>query len=233
MSSASGNGRSAGRAGSRDRFPEAGAGLEVWPWDGDTGEVREALARGLVLAIPTESSYGLAVDPRSEAGVEAIYRLKRRERGKPLPVVVTDVEQAVGLGVEVNAAVRFAEAHWPAPLTVVAPLRAGASLPAAAGGSTLAIRVPAHERLRCLLGTLGHPLTATSANLSTEAPALSLEELEQVLPAGSGLVVGGGPTPGGMASTVVSSADAGLRVLRCGRFRLSAAAASCGEATES
>ena len=201
--------------------------LEVWAWGGDSGEVRAALVGGAVLAIPTESSYGLAVDPRSAAGVEAIYRLKERERGKPLPVVAADLEQALDLGVVRNEAVRMAEAHWPAPLTVVAPLRSGVSVAAAAGGRTLAVRVPAHEQLRGLLRVLGHPLTATSANRSGEPPICELPALEPILgDAGAilgdarAIVVGGDTTPGGPPSTVVSWTSAGLRVLRRGRFDL-------------
>ncbi len=192
--------------------------LDVWPWDGDLNKVRGALSEGRILAIPTESSYGLAVDPRSVEGVEAIYRLKERERGKPLPVVAASLEQAIDLGVEPNGAIRLAEAHWPAPLTVVAPLRAGVSVPAAAGGDTLAVRVPDHDRLRGLLHALGHPLTATSANRSGEPPACDLEDLEPVLHAAAALVIGGERAPGGLASTVVSWTSAGLRVLRRGRF---------------
>ena len=191
--------------------------LDLWPWDGDVNEARAALSAGRVLAIPTESSYGLAVDPRSASGVEAIYRLKERERGKPLPVVVANLEQAIDLGVEPNEAIRLAEAHWPAALTVVAPLRAGVSVPAAAGGGTLAVRVPDHDRLRALLQALGHPLTATSANRSGEPPACELADLEPILDAAA-LVIGGERTPGGLASTVVSWTSAGLRVLRRGRF---------------
>ena len=194
--------------------------LEVWPWDGDLNEVRAALAGGRILAIPTESSYGLAVDPRSAAGVEAIYRLKERERGKPLPVVVADLHQAFDLGVESNEAIRLAEAHWPAPLTVVAPLRSDVSVPAAAGSETLAVRVPDHDRLRALLQTLGHPLTATSANRSGEPPAGELADLEPILGAVGALVIGGERTPGGLASTVVSWTSVGLRVLRSGRFEI-------------
>ncbi|MXX60077.1 MAG: L-threonylcarbamoyladenylate synthase [Holophagales bacterium] len=192
--------------------------LDVWPWDGDLNEVRAALSGGRILAIPTESSYGLAVDPRSIAGVEAIYRLKERERGKPLPVVVASLEQVIDLGVEPNEAIRFAEAHWPAPLTVVAPLRSGVSVPAAAGGDTLAVRVPDHDRLRGFVQALGHPLTATSANRSGEPPACDLADLEPILDATGALVIGGERTPGGLASTVVSWTSAGLRVLRRGRF---------------
>ena len=192
--------------------------LDVWPWDGDLNEVRTALSEGRMLAIPTESSYGLAVDPRSVAGVEAIYHLKERERGKPLPVVAGNLEQAIDLGVERNDTIRMAEAHWPAALTVVAPLRSSVSVPAAAGGGTLAVRVPDHDRLRALLQALGHPLTATSANRSGDPPACGLADLEPILGDSDALVVGGERTPGGLASTVVSWSSAGLRVLRRGRF---------------
>lgn len=192
--------------------------LDVWPWDGDLNEVRTALVDGRILAIPTESSYGLAVDPRSVAGVEAIYRLKERERGKPLPVVAGNPEQAIDLGVERNDALRMAETHWPAALTVVAPLRSGVSVPAAAGGDTLAVRVPDHDRLRAFLQALGHPLTATSANRSGEPPGCGLADLEPILGDSDALVIGGERTPGGLASTVVSWSSAGLRVLRRGRF---------------
>ena len=113
--------------------------LDTWPWDGDVEVVKRALADGRVLAVPTESSYGLAVDPRSATGVDAIYRIKERERGKPLPVVAASLTQAVELGVEPNEAVRMAAVHWPAPLTVVAPIAPGASVPAVAGGRTLAV----------------------------------------------------------------------------------------------
>ena len=194
--------------------------LRVWPWDGDPHDLSQALADGRVLAIPTESSYGLAVDPRSAAGVEAIYRLKERERGKPLPVVAASLTQATDIGIEPNEAVRMAEAHWPAPLTVVAPLRSGVSVPAAAGGRTLAVRVPAHERLRGLLRALGHPLTATSANRSGAPPICDLPGLEPILGDAGAVVVGGEQAPGGPPSTVVSWSSAGLRVLRRGRFDL-------------
>ena len=194
--------------------------LEVWPWDGDLEVVKRALADGRLLAVPTESSYGLAVDPRSGAGVETVYRLKERDRGKPLPVVAADLAQAVDLGIEANEAVRVAEARWPAPLTVVAPLRPGVSVPAAAGGRTLAVRVPAHERLRGLLRALGHPLTATSANRSGEPAICGPAALEPILGGAGALVVGGETMPGGPPSTVVSWSSAGLRVLRRGRFDL-------------
>lgn len=194
--------------------------VEIWPWDGELDVVKRVLAEGRVLAVPTESSYGLAVDPRSAVGVDAIYRIKERERGKPLPVVAADLTQILELGIDGNEAVRMAEGYWPAPLTVVGPLRCGVDLPAAAGGRTLAVRVPAHERLRGLLRALGHPLTATSANRSGEPAICESAALEPVLGGTDALIVGGETTPGGPPSTVVSWSSAGLRVLRRGRFDL-------------
>lgn len=177
------------------------------------------LARGGVVAIPTESSYGLAVDPRSAAGVEAIYRLKGRERGKPLPVVAADRAQILALGVPAGAlALEWAEASWPAALSVVLPL--AAPLPASGGTSTIAVRVPAHAALRELLSALGRALTATSANPSGADPYLDPAAVAAWLDAAGAdaWVVDGGVLPGGAPSTLVEWQPDGLRVLRAGRF---------------
>ncbi len=178
----------------------------------------EVLAAGGVLAIPTESSYGLGVDPRDRAGVEAIYRLKGRERGKPLPVVAADVAQVLALGVEPAAeALAWARPRWPAALTVVLPLRE--PIPASAGASTIAARIPAHAGLRGLLGDLGHALTATSANPSGEPP-LDDPGAVQAWLARSGekfLVVDEGATAGGLPSTLVELHGGEVVVLRKGR----------------
>src|SRR5579859_5645751 len=101
------------------------------------------LAAGGVIAFPTESSYALGADPRNARGVEAIYRLKERERGKALPVVGADRTQLEGLGIDLSGpAVEAATQFWPAPLTLVVPV--SGALAAAAADATLAVRVPDH-----------------------------------------------------------------------------------------
>ena len=178
----------------------------------------ELLAAGGVLAIPTESSYGLGVDPRDPKGVEAIYRLKGRERGKPLPVVAADLSQLLALGVEpASRALAWAKPRWPAAITVVLPL--AVPLAATAGGRTLAARIPAHEGLRRLLGELGHALTATSANRSGEPPLIDPIEVHAWLAesAEEYLVVDHGRTPGGPPSTLVELRDGEVVILRKGR----------------
>jgi L-threonylcarbamoyladenylate synthase len=199
--------------------------------------VDAVLQAGGVVAIPTESSYGLAALPTSAAGVAAVYRVKQRERGKPLPVVIADVQQLRALGLDPTHPVLAAVApFWPGPLTVALPFASrdgltatGASAPhpgkppAAAGGPSLAVRIPAHAGLLSLLAALGYGLTATSANLSGGEPILDPRQAALLLAGeAAALVVDGGVLPGGPPSTLVAPVACGagssiaVRVLRQG-----------------
>ena len=179
-------------------------------------ETVEELRQGAVLAVPTESSYGLAVDPRSARGVERILQLKGRDAGKALLVLVARRVQLDGLGVTAPPETldRF-EALWPAPLTVVLSL--AAPLPASCGAATLAVRIPAHARLRNLLATTG-PLTATSLNRSGQAPCVDPDEAARLFEGEVDLLVDGGAMPGGQPSTLVDATVDPPRVLRAGAF---------------
>lgn len=200
---------------------EGGAGdggAPGWFFGDDPALPAAVVARGGVLAIPTESSYGLAADPRSRAGVEAIYRLKSREAGKPLPVLVAELAQLALLGVDPTAPeVARAARCWPAALTVVLPLAPEAlPLPAAAGGRSVAVRVPDHPELRALLAVTG-PLTATSANPSGGEPILDPHAAASFLTGADALLVDGGALPGGPPSTLIAFDGPHLRILRPGR----------------
>ena len=93
--------------------------VEAWRPGGSLAPLRTVLERGGVLAVPTESSYGLAADPRDPRGVEAIYQLKGRGRGLPLPVVAGSLEQLGDLGVAIEEPLfRRLAALWPAPLSL-------------------------------------------------------------------------------------------------------------------
>ena len=201
--------------------PERNPPAPTWHWGDPIAPLRDLLHRGGVVAIPTESSYGLGADPRNPAGVEAIYRIKGREAGKALPVVVAGREQLAPLGVSLGAdsnlyIVERLFALWPAPLTVLLPI--SRPLPAAAGENRLAVRVPEHEKLRELLAALGHGLTATSANRSGGEPILDPAAAAELLAGEDAMVVDGGVLPGGPPSTLVAIEGDGLAVLRTGRF---------------
>lgn len=188
----------------------------LWSWGQPLDPLRRILRRGGIIAVPTESSYGLAVDPRNSEGVAAVYGLKGRGGDKALPVAVASKEQLEELGVVVPAEVwAQLEARWPGALTAVLPLRR--SLPAAPGTATLAVRVPAHAGLRRLLEELG-PLTVTSANRSGESPIVDPQEASRLLAGTDGLVVDGGILPGGPPSTLVAWTEGRWRLLRQGSY---------------
>ena len=192
-----------------------------WRFGDDVEPLRALIARGGVLGIPTESSYGLAVDPRSAAGVEAIYRVKERERGKPLPVVAADTAQITALDVAAgDETLRHAAPLWPAAFTVVAAI--AEPLPASAGEHTLAVRIPDHAELRSLLSALDTALTATSANRSGEPPLLDPAAVAELLAAEDAVVIDGGVLPGGPPSTLAAWTGKSWNVLRAGRFPISA-----------
>lgn len=214
-----------------------------WRFGDDEATVRAVLERGGLIVFPTESSYAVGADPHSAAAVEAVYRLKERERGKPLGVVVADPAQALALGVRADdPAFRWARRHWPAPLSVLVGTER--RLPAMGDADSLMVRVPDHPDLRRLLAAVG-PLTATSANRAGESPIVDPREASSWLACcfsrGSSsrssrrsvrnggavacLVIDDGVLPGGAPSTVVSwvflpQGDGRPEVLRAGRFSM-------------
>ena len=201
------------------------AAIPRWAWGDAPGILRQTLDRGGLLAIPTESSYGLAADPCNPRGVAAVYAVKQRPPDQPLLVVAANRQQLEGLGVHApDAAWQVLEGCWPAPLTAVLPLHR--PLPAAVGEPALAVRIPAHQPLRELLARIG-PVTATSANRSGQPPLLTAGEaaalLADAMTADLAVVVQGGDLPGGPPSTLVAwqpeeGEGGSWRLLRPGRL---------------
>ncbi len=188
-----------------------------WSWGDPLADIQETLAAGGMLAVPTESSYALAVDPRSAEGVESIFRFKARPSDKPLPVVAGSLEHLALLGIDVeDPRLRILASLWPAPLSIVIPTRD--PLPAAGGTGSLAVRIPDHPRLVELLARLRSPLTATSANSSGEAAICDPVDLARKLVGWRALIVDDGLLPGGAPSTMVALGPETLEVLRVGRY---------------
>lgn len=186
-----------------------------WCFGDDPAAVCEMLSAGNVIAIPTESSYGLAADPANPEAVARVFAIKGRSDAKALPVVASDEDRLpAGAHLRPGLESRLA-ALWPAALTLVLDL--DRPLAAAAGGRTLAVRVPAHEPLRSLLSITG-PLTATSANRSGQAAAVTPEEIERGFRGSHApaLIVDGGKLAGGPPSTLLRVEANGWRMLRRG-----------------
>ncbi len=177
--------------------------------------VAEAATRHAVVAIPTETFYGLAVVPQDAVAVDRLFAAKGRPAEKALPVVAADLEQVRSLVVLPPPVAELLSTVWPAPLTAVLPRRAAVAWP----GETLAVRIPAHRLLRLLLARLG-PLTATSANVSGTPPPTLPEQVEAALGERVELLLDGGAVPGGAPSTIVDFAVSPPRLLRQGKFQV-------------
>ncbi|OAQ21035.1 L-threonylcarbamoyladenylate synthase [Thermosulfurimonas dismutans] len=179
-------------------------------------EAVKILSSGGVVAFPTETFYGLAVDPFSESAVKRLYALKKREPGKPVILLIGDLEDLKQLVTEIpKIAQELAARFWPGPLTLV--FRARPEVPPwiTGGTETIAVRLSSHPVARKLPQLFGKPITGTSANPSGQPPARTAEEVEGYFPR-IDLVLDGGPSPGERPSTLVSVVEGKPVLLRPG-----------------
>ena len=175
------------------------------------------LAGGGIVAVPTETVYGLAGDATNGEAVARIFEAKRRPHFNPLIAHVADMAMAEGLAEFDAVSRRLAEAFWPGPLTLVLPLAANSPIHplVTAGLPTVALRMPggfAHE----LIAAFGRPLAAPSANSSGRITATTAQAVAADLGDRLELIVDGGATPVGLESTIVRAEQDGVRVLRPG-----------------
>jgi L-threonylcarbamoyladenylate synthase len=177
-----------------------------------------ALKRGALVAMPTETVYGLAADAGNAEAVGAIFLAKGRPRFNPLIVHVASADAAHGIGIFNDRAARLAAAFWPGPLTLVVPRRARARIAdlATAGLPTVALRVPAHPVAQALLATFGGPLTAPSANRSGHVSATLAAHVAADLGERVSVILDAGPSAIGVESTIVGLAGDTPVLLRAG-----------------
>jgi L-threonylcarbamoyladenylate synthase len=180
--------------------------------------VVEALTESGIVAYPTDTFYGLGVDPANAAAVDALVRAKGR-RSEPLPLIASDMARLEAhIGPLSAVARRLATAFWPGPLTLVVPFGAATLAPGVtAGGQTIAVRVPAHLVARAVAESVGGLVTSTSANRSGEPPASTAQDVVRALADAVTLVLDGGPTAGESASTIVDVTGPHPRLIRPGR----------------
>ncbi len=182
----------------------------------------DTIRRGGVVAVPTETVYGLAAGLHDPAGQDRIYRMKGRGREKALPVQTGSLKHARAWGFALTPrALRVAEVFWPGPLTLV--LARPAACPAwfAPGSTTLALRIPDHPVTLALLEAAEAPLAITSANPSGLAECLTAQDTAQAFKTFDDLlVVDGGRVPGGQASTVLDVTGREPIILRRGPISL-------------
>ena len=195
-------------------------------------EAVDILRGGGLVALPTETVYGLAARADSETAIAAIYRAKGRPDFNPLIVHVAGLERAERLANFDERARLLAERFWPGPLTLVLPLREGAAVAPAvtAGLPTIALRMPAHPLMQAVLREVAVPLAAPSANRSGWVSPTAAEHVLASLGEDAPPVLDGGECAQGLESTIVALRPGGWQLLRPGPIAESAVAAVLGDA---
>ncbi len=172
---------------------------------------------GRVVAFPTDTFYGLGADPFNLSAVSEIFRIKRRTADRPLPLLVNSIDQAVDLAHDPpKLFFTLARKFWPGALTLVVPASSQIPLKVTANTGKVGLRWPQAPFVVSLITAADRPLTGTSANLSDMESCSTADEVDcqigDVLP----LIVDGGLTPGGQASTIVELAGETGRIVRQG-----------------
>jgi L-threonylcarbamoyladenylate synthase len=193
------------------------------------------LARGELVALPTETVYGLAADATNAIAVAGVFAAKGRPAHNPLIIHVADLAQAETLARFDDVSRSLATAFWPGPLTLVLDIAPDCPIAELArpGGQTLAVRVPAHPLFQAVLKHLGRPLAAPSANPSGGLSPTNADHVQAGLEGRIAAVLDGGPCPVGLESTVVRVTDGIAHILRPGgltRDRIAAVAGPIGSA---
>jgi L-threonylcarbamoyladenylate synthase len=180
-------------------------------------EAAAVIGRGGVVVIPTDTLYGVAADPFNADAVARVFEIKGRPADRALPLIASDADQiAARLGPLSPAAQQLADAFWPGALTLLLDAPASLAASVAAGTGQVGVRVPAHGAARALCRACGIPLIATSANISDQPATNDPDVVARMLGSRIDLLLDGGRTPGGLASTVVDATGMTPRLVRSG-----------------
>lgn len=183
-------------------------------------EAATIIRHGGIVAHPTETFYGLAVNPFSAKAVARLEAAKGRVAPQALILLLAHTGQAGDVarldGIVGRWYDKLTRAFWPGPLTLVLPLKPRLACPALAGGVTVAVRLSSHPVAWQLARTCGAPITSTSANPTGQPPAAGAAEIDPALAVRLDLILDGGPVPGGRPSTILDLSGSRPAILRDG-----------------
>ena len=189
----------------------------------------ERLRTGEVVALPTETVYGLAANALDEKAVARIFQIKGRPPHNPIIVHVASKEMARNCVAHwPEAAEKLSKSFWPGPLTLVLPRAEKIPGNVTGGGSTVGVRWPSHPFMQAVIRECGFPLAAPSANLSNQISPTNAEHVRSQLTGKVSLIVDGGQSQVGIESTVLDLSVSPPRILRPGMIHAESLAAVCG-----
>jgi L-threonylcarbamoyladenylate synthase len=174
------------------------------------------IRNGGIVALATDTLYGLAVDPFNRTAIARLFAMKSRDADRALPLIAADVAQITAhLSGLPPAALRLA-AHWPGPLTLAVPAPHALPREVTGGRSTVGVRVPAAAIARAVCAGCRTPITATSANISGEQATANPDDVERALGGRIDFLLDTGPAPGGPPSTIVDVTTTPASLIREG-----------------
>lgn len=177
----------------------------------------QTLHDGGIVAYPTETYYGLAVDPTNDEAVAALYRLKLRQATKALSLIVPDLVTLSQYSSQFPKVYKLlTDAFWPGPLTLIFPATDSCELSLKKEDNTLAIRISSHPVAHKFCSLWGKAITASSANISGEPALSSAEAVREQWGSQVNYVLDGGKTPGGTASTIIRCDAYNCEIIRNG-----------------
>jgi L-threonylcarbamoyladenylate synthase len=177
----------------------------------------QLIRRGELVAIPTDTFYGIAADPFNLAAVDQIYRVKGRPETRALPILVNSVAQAVSLALDVPYSFhKLAAKFWPGPLTLLVEASTGIPLKITADTGNVALRWPKSVFVCSLIDLVKGPITGTSGNISGQPACATAVDLFEQMGDRLPLIIDAGETPGNLASTIVKLEGNDWTVMREG-----------------
>jgi L-threonylcarbamoyladenylate synthase len=179
----------------------------------------QIILAGGIIAFRTDTFYGLGADPLNADAVNKIKQLKGREEGKPILLLISDLDQIVRFVANSAVYKEAASRYWPAPLTLIGTARSGIPDGLTAGTKSIGLRLPADENVRALVRTCGGALTATSANTAGSEAARTAQEVEKYFPSGIDLIIDSGAVTATEPSTVVDISGEKPRLIREGAIK--------------
>ncbi len=191
----------------------------VIKYGGEGDVLPEAVAvfkKAGVVAYPTETFYGLAVDPFNEEAIGKLFKIKGRSFSNPISLIVSDVEMLSTVVKNITpTAEKLMDGFWPGPLTIIFEAASRVPISLTAGSGRIGVRIPSNEVAVNFAKAVNSPITATSANLTGENPSIEAGEVLKSLRGSVDLIIDGGRTVGGNGSTVVD-VNGEIKIIREG-----------------
>jgi L-threonylcarbamoyladenylate synthase len=194
--------------------------LKVDPssWENTISETRKVLKTGGIVAFPTDTFYGLGVNPYNRIAIDKIYKIKVRDSEKPLLLLIDSISKLENLVQEPSVAcIKLMQTFWPGPLTLLFKPKPS-SIHENISADLIGIRQPGNPVTRNILSALDHPLTAPSANISGDNPATTAQQVQDIFGEKVELILDAGECKGEKPSTIINATNKPVRLIRAGKI---------------